>query len=75
MSTCTTVSTGHLARQRAPESGTGSSSGSTAGIESNWPNRIVRLDQFIMLGRGIRLNAASGRRVVGFRPSRGLQAE
>ncbi|CAI9608322.1 unnamed protein product, partial [Staurois parvus] len=28
-----------------------------SGHRVNWPNRIVRLDQFIMLGRGIRLNA------------------
>ncbi|CAI9540960.1 unnamed protein product [Staurois parvus] len=42
-------------------SGTGSS-GSDSGHRVNWPNRIVRLDKFIMLGRGIR-------------PSRGFSAE
>ncbi|CAI9617933.1 unnamed protein product, partial [Staurois parvus] len=34
----------------------------SGGIESTGPNRIIRLDQFIMLGRG-------------FRPSSWLQAE
>ncbi|CAI9593773.1 unnamed protein product, partial [Staurois parvus] len=36
---------GHLARQRAPDQ-----RASSVGLV-NWPNRIVRLDQFIMLGR------------------------
>ncbi|CAI9545865.1 unnamed protein product, partial [Staurois parvus] len=62
-----TASSGKAVGTESP--GTGSSldqqRASTAGSRVNWPNRIIRLDQFIMLGRGIRLRPgrveASGR--------------
>ncbi|CAI9610795.1 unnamed protein product, partial [Staurois parvus] len=56
---------GHLARQRAHRIRY-RIIWINSGHRVNWPNRIVRLDQFIMLGRGIRPSR-------GFRPSRGIR--